>query len=276
MKTRLRVAGALIAIACAAGATCAIAAESQLLPKGVAFVVNGMPIAQSDFDAAINATGQTDSPALRAQVKRELIIKQLIGQAADKENYGSRPEVQNIVARVRADAATDLYLRDTLHPQPVTDAQVKARYDAIVATAGQFEYRAEVIAVRNAAMANAALAKLKQGVAFDAVAKEFNTAANGGVAQWVSLKTPLAEGQTGDLPMPVAQAIASAQVGATTAPIQIGNAYVIVKLDEKRKPVVPTFDQAKGVLRQQLDAKSNERALAQLVDKLAAQATIEQ
>lgn len=276
MKTRLRAAGALIAIACAAAATSAVAADPQPLPKGVAIVVNNTPIAQSDFDAAIKATGQPDSPQLRAQIKRELIIKQLLAQAADKADYGNRPEVQGIVARVRADAATDLFLRDTLRPQPVTDAQVKARYDAIVANAGQFEYRAEVIAVNDAAKANAALAKLKQGVAFDAVAQEFNTTANGGVAQWVSLKTPLVDGRTGGLPLPVAQAIAATQVGATTGPIQIGNAYAIVKLDEKRKPVVPTFDQAKGVLRQQLDAQAGERALAQLVDKLAAQASIQQ
>lgn len=276
MKTRLRAACALISIACAAAATNAVAADSQPLPKGVAIVVNNTPIAQSDFDAAVKATGQPDSPQLRAQVKRELIIKQLLGQAAEQANYGSRPEVQRVVSRVRADAATDLYLRDTLRPQPVTDAQVKARYDAIVASAGQFEYRAEVIAVNGAEKVNAALAKLKQGVAFDAVAREFNTSPNGGVAQWVSLKTPLVEGQTGGVPMPVAQAIAAAQVGATTGPVRIGDVYAIVKLDEKRKTAVPSFDQAKAVLRQQLDAQASERALAMLVDKLAAQAKIEQ
>ena len=276
MKTRLRAAGALIAIACAAAATNAVAGDPQPLPKGVAIVVNNTPVAQSDFDAAVKATGQPDSPQLRAQVKRELIIKQLLAQAADKANYGSRPEVQGIVARVRGDATTDLYLRDTLRPQPVTDAQVKARFDAIVANAGQFEYRAEVIAVKGAEKANAVLAKLKQGVAFDAVAQEFNTTANGGVAQWVSLKTPLVEGQTAGVPLPVAQAIAAAQVGATTGPVRIGDVYAVVKLEEKRKPVVPSFEQTKGVLRQQLEAQAGERALAQLVDKLAAQATIQQ
>ncbi|AQT51976.1 MULTISPECIES: peptidylprolyl isomerase [Burkholderia cepacia complex] len=274
MKTRLRAAGALIAIACAAGAANVTAAESQPLPKGVMAVVNDVPIPQSEFDSALKSTGQADTPELRARVMRELVVRQLIGQAADKANYGSRPEVQSIVTRVRTDAASDFYLRDTLRPQPVTDAQVKARYDAIVATAGQFDYRAEVIAVNDVTKANAALAKLKQGVAFDAVAKEFNTTANGGVAQWLSLKTPLAEGQTAGLPMPVAQAIAMTPVGATTGPIQIGNAFAIVKLDEKRKTVVPSFDQSKGVLRQQLAAQANDRALATLIDKLAAQATI--
>lgn len=274
MKTRLRAAGALIAIACAAGATSAAAADAQPLPQGVVAVVNNVPIAQSTFDGAIKASGQPDTPELRKRVMRELVIRQLLSQAADKGNYGSRPEVLGLAASVRADAATDLYLRDTLRPQPVTDAQVKARYDAVVASAGQFEYRAEVIAVADAVKANDALAKLKQGAAFDDVAKEFNTTANGGVAQWVDLKTPLAEGRTGGLPMPVAQAIAMTPVGATTGPIQIGNAYAIVRLDEKRKTVVPSFDQAKGVLRQQLEAQAGDRAMAALVDKLAAQATI--
>ncbi|CAG9244280.1 Peptidylprolyl isomerase [Burkholderia diffusa] len=275
MKTRLRAAGALIAIACAIGATNAVA-DTQPLPKGVAAVVNNTPIAQSDFDAAVKATGQPDSPALRAQVKRELIIKQLLAQAADQANYGSRPEVQRIVARVRTDAATDLYLRDTLRPQPVTDAQVKASYDAIVASAGQFDYHPQIIAVGDAAKANAALAQLKQGVAFGDVAKAFNTTPNGGIAPWFTLKTPLVEGQTGGLPMPLAQAIASMEAGATVGPIQVGNAFAIVKLDEKRKTVVPSFEQAKTVLRQQLDAQAGERALAQLVDRLAKQATIQQ
>ncbi|KWH12774.1 peptidylprolyl isomerase [Burkholderia territorii] len=275
MKTRLRAMSAIIVLACAAGATHAIAAETPL-PAGVVAVVNGVPIAQSQFDTALKATGQPDTPALRAQVKRDLIVRQLLAQAAEKANYGSRPEVLGAVKRVREDAATDLYVRDALRAQPITDAQLKARYDAIVASAGQFEYRAEVIAVDDAAKANAALAQLKQGTAFADVAKAFNTTTNGGVAQWVSLKTPLAQGNTAGLPLPLAQTIASMQAGATTGPIQVGNAYVIVKLDEKRKTVVPSFDQAKGVLRQQLDAQATERALGALVDKLAAQAKIEQ
>ncbi|KVL35509.1 peptidylprolyl isomerase [Burkholderia territorii] len=275
MKTRLRAMSAIIVLACAAGATHAIAAETPL-PAGVVAVVNGVPIPQSQFDTALKATGQPDTPALRAQVKRDLIVRQLLAQAAEKANYGSRPEVLGAVKRVREDAATDLYVRDALRAQPITDAQLKARYDAIVASAGQFEYRAEVIAVDDAAKANAALAQLKQGTAFADVAQAFNTTPNGGVAQWVSLKTPLAQGNTAGLPLPLAQTIASMQAGATTGPIQVGNAYVIVKLDEKRKTVVPSFDQAKGVLRQQLDAQATERALGALVDKLASQAKIEQ
>lgn len=278
MKTRIQAIPAVIALVCATGMTSVVAAEAgtATLPKGVVAVVNNMPIAQSDVDAIVSASGQADTPALRDAVKRDLIVRQLVEQAADKANYGSRPEVQGIVSRARANAAADLYLRDALGAQRVTDAQVKAHYDYIVANAAQFEYRAEVVAVADPAKANAAAAELKQGAAFDTVAKKYNTTANGGVAEWSELKTPLAEGRTGGLPMPLAQAMTSLKPGAVSGPIRIGNAYEFVKLDDKRPVVVPSFDKAKGVLRQQLEQQARQSAMTALVDKLAAQATIQQ
>ncbi|MBK0610060.1 hypothetical protein, partial [Klebsiella pneumoniae] len=90
-----------------------------------------------------------------------LIIQKLIEQAAEKANYGVRPEVNKVVMRARTIASTDLYLHEMARPQPVTDAQVKARYDQIVASAAPFQYRAEVIAVRSPAEANEIVAELK-------------------------------------------------------------------------------------------------------------------
>ncbi|MDF0503834.1 peptidyl-prolyl cis-trans isomerase [Burkholderia cenocepacia] len=278
-KHHISIVSTLIALACACGAPVARAAGTKTetpLPSGVEAVVNDTPIARSDVDGMIEATGQAATPELRAQAKRELIARHLVEQAAEKANYGSRPEVNRVVMRARTVAATDLYLRDNLHPQAVTDAQVKARYDDVVANAAQFEYRADVIAVADPAEVNALVAELKQGAAFDAMAKKYNTAPNGGVAQWVELRTPVAEGKTGGLPLPLAQAITSLQPGAVAGPIRVGNAFAIVKLDEKRATVVPTFEAAKNVLRQQLEAQAQQRAMTALVDKLAAQATIQQ
>lgn len=278
-KHHISIVSTLIALACACGAPVARAAGTKTetpLPSGVEAVVNDTPIARSDVDVLVHQWGQDDTPALREQAKRELIAQHLVEQAAEKANYGSRPEVNRVVMRARTVAATDLYLRDNLHPQAVTDAQVRARYDDVVANAGQFEYRADVIAVADPAEVNALVAELKQGAAFDAVAKKYNTTPNGGVAQWVELRTPVAEGKTGGLPVPLAQAITSLQPGAVAGPIRIGNAFAIVKLDEKRATTVPTFDAAKSVLRQQLEAQAQQRAMTALVDKLAQQAVIQQ
>ncbi len=246
------------------------------LPPGVEAVVNNVPIPRIDVDEAIKTSGQPDTPALRAQVKQNLIIQQLIEQAADKADYGVRPEVNKVVMRARTIASTDLYLHEMARPQPVTDAQVKAHYDQIVGTAAPFQYRAEVIAVRSPAEANEIVAELKKGTAFDALARKFNTTPNGGIAEWADLHTPVAEGNTAGVPVPVAQAMTTLQPGAISAPVRVGDAFAFVTLDEKRKTVVPTFDAAKNVLRQQLEAQADQRAMAALVEKLASQATIQQ
>ncbi|MDN7425915.1 MULTISPECIES: hypothetical protein [unclassified Burkholderia] len=78
------------------------------------------------------------------------------------------------------------------------------------------------------------------------------------------------------MPAPSCTAIPSDASGAVAAPFQLGNAHVIVKLDEKRVTTVPTFEAAKNVLRQQLEAHAQQRALGVVVDKLAQQATIQQ
>ncbi|PRF23185.1 peptidyl-prolyl cis-trans isomerase [Burkholderia multivorans] len=279
MKHRISIVSCLIALACAGGIPAAHAAGPKpdaALPPGVEAVVNNVPIPRVDVDMAVKASGQPDTPALRAQIKQNLIAERLIEQAAEKANYGSRPEAVKAAVRARTVAASDLFLRDMVRPQPVTDADVKARYDHIVANAAQFEYRAEVIAVDSPVQLNAAVDALKKGTAFDVVAKQYNTAVNGGVAPWVELRTPVADGNTGGLPVPLAQAITSLQPGAVAGPIRVGNAFAIVKLEEKRATAVPTFDAARGVLRQQLEAQAQQRAVAAVVDKLARQATIQQ
>jgi len=87
---------------------------------------------------------------------------------------------------------------------------LKARYDDIVASLGKDECRPRIISVADAATANAVLAQLKAGSAFDALARQHSVAPSkvaGGELAWLSVKTPVEEGKTQGLPLPVAQAI---------------------------------------------------------------------
>jgi hypothetical protein len=59
----------------------------------------------------------------------------------------------------RMNAETQRYLKDSLHLESVPDAQVKARYDAIVASLGKEEYKPRIITVPDAAMAATVLAE---------------------------------------------------------------------------------------------------------------------
>ena len=128
-------------------------AETSALPTGTVATVNGTPITQTEVDAVLKASRQSDTPQIRQAIKNQLITRVLIQQAAEKANYGSKPEVQTAMQVAKANAETQLYMKDNVKPAAVTDAQVKARYDEIVASLGKDEFKPRLIVVKDAATA---------------------------------------------------------------------------------------------------------------------------
>lgn len=264
-------------LACAADAQ---GTPSSALPSGTVAIVNGVAIPEAQLDKVLSASRQPDTPQVRQVIWQELIAREIFRQNAEKQHYDAKPEVQEVVNAAKVNAETQLYLKDNIHPEPVTDAQVKARYDVIVASLGKEEYKPRVIAVADDATAGKVLAQLKAGIAFDALARQYSVApskAAGGEMAWMSFKLPVEEGKTQGLPLPVAQAITQLPVGGVTpSAIAVGNARVIVKLDAKRPTQVPAFDQAKDTIRQQLQALALEKAAAQFSSGLIKGASIQQ
>jgi parvulin-like peptidyl-prolyl isomerase len=250
------------------------------LPADAVGSVNGVPITQAQVDEAVRLSKAPDTPALRAALKNQLIARELFRQAALKQHYDTKPQVVAAVEQAKALAMTQAYLRDQVKPVPVTDADVKARYDAIVATLGENEYKPSVIAVNDADTAKQIIARLRKGEDFGALAREFSkgpSAAQGGALNWISFKTPIEAGHTQNWPQQLAEALVKLpQGGLTREPVQIGDMYWIVRADDKRQTQVPTFDQAKGTLRQQLEQVAMEKATAQVVADLIRNARIQQ
>ncbi|MFH5255069.1 peptidyl-prolyl cis-trans isomerase [Burkholderia semiarida] len=250
------------------------------MPADAIASVNGVPIPQAQVDEAVRASKAPDTPALRAALKNQLIARELFRQAALKQHYDTKPQVVAAVEQAKALAMTQAYLRDQIKPAPVTDADVKARYDAVVATLGENEYKPSVIAVNDADTARQILARLKKGEDFGGLARQFSkgpAAAQGGVLNWISFKTPIEAGHTQNWPQPLAEALVKLpQGGMTREPVQVGDAYWIVRADDKRPTQVPPFDQAKDTLRQQLEQVAMEKATAQVVADLIRNARIQQ
>ncbi|MDF0506659.1 peptidyl-prolyl cis-trans isomerase [Burkholderia cenocepacia] len=266
-----------LGIACVAQAQ---TAASSTTPAGAVATVNGTAITQAEVDAVLRASRQPDTPQVRQAIKNQLIARVLIQQAAEKANYGSKPEVQTAMQVAKANAETQLYLHDNVKPEPVTDAQIKARYDEIVASLGKDEYKPRVIVVKDAATAATVLSELKAGKPFDGLARQYSIAPSrdaGGELPWVSFKTPAADGKTAGLPVAIAQALEKLPAGAITPEsIPVDGARAIVKLDAKRPTQVPSFNQAQATIRQQLEALALEKASAQFVGGLMKGATIQQ
>ncbi|MEK6292366.1 MAG: peptidyl-prolyl cis-trans isomerase [Paraburkholderia tropica] len=270
----------------------ALAADSPTaavpLPSGVIAVVNGIRVTQVQLDDAVRLAAelghQSDTPQLRLALKQQLIARELFRQNAEKAGYGTKPEVSQAMEAAKTNAEAQLYLKDNIHPEPVTDAQVKARYDELVATLGKEEYKPRIIVVPDAATATIVLAQLKSGQAFEALARQYSkapSAAAGGELPWVSFKVPAEEGRTQGLPLALAKAIAMLPVGGVTSElVALGSdskgPVAIAKLDAKRPTQVPAFDQAKDTIRRQLQALALEKAAAQFTTGLMKGATIQQ
>jgi parvulin-like peptidyl-prolyl isomerase len=75
----------------------------------------------------------------------------------------------------------------------------------------------------------------------------------------------------------LAQAIANLPAGGVTPqPVQVGNEWVIVKLDARRPTQTPAFEEAKADIRTQLEALALQKAGADLGVSLLKGATIQQ
>ncbi|QUN38661.1 peptidyl-prolyl cis-trans isomerase [Burkholderia cenocepacia] len=254
---------------------------SPTLPAGVVAAVNDEPITESEVGAVLQASNQPDTPDARNAVKARLIARTLIRQAAEHAGYGSKPEVQAAAQTAKSDAEIQSYLNENVKPAPVTDAQVKASYDAFVASLGKYEYKPRVIVFSDAAKAEAVMKEIKAGKPFDALAREYSVAPShdaGGELPWMSLRTPVQEGRTSGLPLGIAGALANLEVGKVKFVPVAGNGIVgaIVKLDAKRPTQVPAFSQAQESIRSQLQAHAFAQANSALVGELMDRATIRQ
>ncbi|OMZ50807.1 hypothetical protein AQ862_19710 [Burkholderia pseudomallei] len=219
-----------------------------------------------------------DTDATRAQIENDMISGEVVRQAAEKANYGDRKEVAAIVQMAKAKAESELYLRDNVKVAPVSDSEVKARYDAMVAGAGRLEYKPQIISVNDDATAGKVLAALKQGHSFDDLARQYSVASNraaGGAMGWVTFKTPVQEGQTQGVPLPMAKAMANLKAGEyTQTAVALGDARVIIKMNDVRPTRILSYDEIKSALRQQLEAAERQKATDTLVQQLLNEATV--
>ena len=256
-------------------------AHADGLPAGVVASVNGTQITQAQLDRAVAQSGAGANPNVIQAIKQQLIARELFRQQAAKNpTYDKLPAVQQAVKEAHDAAVTQAWLKDNIKPTPITDAQVKVRYDAIVSSLGDKEYKARVIQVGDDVTATQVITQLKQGGDFAKLAQQYSSAPNkarGGELDWVSFKVPVEDGKSQNLPLPLAREIVVLQPGAISAnPVEVGNQRYIVKVDAVRQTQVPAYDTVKRAIRQALETAELERATVQVVGGLLKTARVVQ
>ena len=244
-----------------------LAVAMPVLAQNVA-TVNGKPIPGSRVDQVVKqlvAQGkQADTPQLREAIKNDLIGREVLIQAADKQGIGLLPDVKAQLENARQSIIINAMLADYVKKNPVKDADIKAEYDKFKSQVGDKEYHARHILVATEAEAKDIIAKLKGGAKFEELAKgsKDGSAANGGDLDWASAASYV---------KPFSDAMVALKKGQITeTPVQTQFGYHVIKLEDSRAAKIPSLAEVKGKVAESLQQKK----LAMFREELMSKAKI--
>jgi peptidyl-prolyl cis-trans isomerase C len=227
--------------------------------------VNGKPIPSAKVDQIVKqvvAQGkQADSPQLREAIKKDLIGREVLLQEADKQGFGTRPEVKAALENARQSIIINAMLADYVKKNPVKDAEIKAEYDKYKAQVGDKEYHARHILVATEDEAKAIIAKLKAGGKFEELAKQSkdSSAANGGDLDWANPASYVPEFSKAMV------ALNKGQITETPVKTQFG--YHVIKLEDTRPAKIPPFEEVKQQVAESLQQRKLQAFREQLMSK---------
>ncbi len=241
MKKQLLVAASTIALA-----LFTLPALSQNLA-----IVNGKAVPKTRADALTQQlvrSGRPITPDIEAQIKEEVIAREIFMQEAAKRGLDATEDYRGQVELARQTILIRELFADFQKTNPVTDADIKAEYDKFVAANGGKEYRARHILVEKEEQAKAILASLKKGGKFEDIAKKQSkdpgSGANGGDLDWAS---------PGNFVKEFSDAMIGLKKGQVTdAPVKSQFGFHIIRLDDVREAQLPKLDDVKPQISQQL------------------------
>ena len=247
------------------GVPCTVV-HAQTKPTGAAASVNGVVIPQAlvEQNVRVNiAQGQRDTPELRQAIQDELVNREVLAQESARLALDKTAEAQAQWAQVKQTFMVEILLNDYARRYPITDDALKAEFDRqIAAMKDEQQYRVSLIVTATEAEAKAILARLKKGESFAKLASELSidpSKKNSGEVGWV-------------VAAQILPAISNVMVNMTkgalsAAPIQTPSGWNIIKLEDKRAFVAPSFELAKNDIRQMLLQKQRFDYIKSLRDK---------
>jgi peptidyl-prolyl cis-trans isomerase C len=214
-------------------------------------VVNGTPIPKARADALIDQLvhqGQQNTPQLQTAVREELVNREILMQEALRRGLPNRPDVKAQVAVAQQTVVLRALIEDFVKNNQPSDAEVTARYNALVKDAGGKEYHLHHILVDNEQQAKDLIAKIKGGASFEDLAKQYSkdpgSGKNGGDLDWSSPQAYVPEFGA------AAEKLKKGEV--TPEPVKTQFGWHIIRLDDSRDVPPPPLEQVKPQIAQQI------------------------
>ncbi len=214
-------------------------------------VVNGKPVPSSRVDMLASQLAKAGRPVtdeVRAQIKEEVIVREIFMQEAQKRGLATSEDVKAQMELARQTILIRELFADFQKKNPVTDAELKGEYDKFVATNSGKEYKARHILVDKEDEAKDIVARLKKGEKFDELAKKLSkdpgSGAKGGDLDWANATSYVAE---------FSQAMVKLEKGQLTQePVKSQFGWHVIQLDDTRDAKLPAFEDLKPQISQQL------------------------
>jgi len=214
-------------------------------------VVNGTPIPKARADALIDQLvhqGQQNTPQLQMAVREELVNREILMQEALRRGLPNRPDIKAQISVAQQTVVLRALIEDFVKNNTPTDAEVTARYNALIKDAGGKEYHLHHILVDNEQQAKDLIAKIKAGASFEDLAKQYSkdpgSGKNGGDLDWSDPKAYVPE---------FADAATHLQKGQMTdTPVHTQFGWHIIRVDDVRDITPPPLEQVRPQIVQQI------------------------
>lgn len=233
-------------------------------------VVNGKPVPSSRVKALqqqIERSGRPITPELQAQLKDEVIAREIFMQEAKKRSLDASEDYKNQLDLARQTLMIRELFADFQKKNPVTDADIKAEYDKFAAANGGKEYRVRHILVETESDAKALIAEINKGAKFEDLAKKASkdpgSGANGGDLDWAAASSYVPEFSGAMVKLAKGQ--------MTDTPVKSQFGFHIIRVDDVREAQLPKLEEVKPQIAQQLQ----QQKLSSFQDALRAKAKIQ-
>jgi peptidyl-prolyl cis-trans isomerase C len=206
--------------------------------------VNGDNIMETDYQGYLQIRQQqvgpiTDKDKEKKIVLDEMIDKMLLAQHAVSNKIDQDPEVSSLMKRVREEILAQAVKRNLLRDNPISEDDVKKRFEQEVENTHKTEYKVRHILVKEESEAKDIIAQLQKGGKFNKLATEKSidkqSGKNGGDLGWINQGMVVPE---------FFSALMKMNKGVvSTEPVKSDFGWHIIKVEDTRPLKIPTFEQ---------------------------------
>ena len=248
-----------------------VAGAPKVSTAAIAATVNGTAISQNLVEMILKQQaqqGMPDNAESRKMIIDSLATQLILSQEAAKKGLDKTSDIADQLEMTRQSILAEAYVQDYMKSNTITDDMLNAEYDKIKAQASVNQYKARHILVEKEADAKDIIAKLKKDPkTFEALAKSKSkdpgSKDKGGDLGWFDPRGMVPE---------FGAAVATLEKDKfTEEPVKSKYGYHVILLENTRPNPIPTLDQVKPGLTQQVQQQN----FVKMVEDLKAKSKIE-